>query len=245
MLKNYRQVQEGNIDIRYVEGDEIHARDTMVALREASCLLDQYFGLVSPFSNLRAILVPTRSEYERLVVNLLGVNIEIPSNPGRLAQPQRTDLVFLSPSAYEEHSTYTYYRDEYMRLVFHEAVHVYEELLSPNIEESPLWWSEGLAVYLSGQWKQEDQFRFRSPVAKGVAEATIPSFASVARERGLGYDWGWTVVMYIEDVQGKDMVISTVNNCSDGNIALAIGEPQLEQKWRQWLQGRGRQLIGI
>jgi len=77
-----------------------------------------------------------------------------------MAQPQRTDLVVLSPSAYEQHSIFRYFLDEYRRLLFHEMTHMFEEYLAPAsaMEAVPRWWSEGLAVYLSGQWKYDDQY---------------------------------------------------------------------------------------
>lgn len=247
MLDNYLSLQSGRIEVRYTCGDENHARDTMLSLHQACDLLDRYFAPPEAVSMLRAILVPTRKEYERLVVNLLGVQIEIPSNPGRLAQPQKTDLVLLSPSAYAKHSTYVYRRGEYRRLVAHETVHIYEEHLSPDIEKSPLWWGEGLAVYLSGQWRHDDQFRFRQPVVQGVTDGAMPRLERVFQDRALAYDWGWTLVMFIEDVFGSGMVVRAVRECSDGDILAALGQEgkRFELRWREWLLARGRDLIGF
>ena len=61
--------------------------------------------------------MPDRSEFDRLVTDLLGVEIEKPSNSGRIAQPQKTDIVFLSPSAFEQHSKYEYVLNDFRRMI--------------------------------------------------------------------------------------------------------------------------------
>ncbi|MFU8796546.1 MAG: hypothetical protein ACNA7X_04550, partial [Dehalococcoidia bacterium] len=186
---------------------------------------------------IRAILVPSRREYDRLVVDLLGVDIEVPSNPGRVAQPQRTDIVFLSPSAYRQHSTYSYDADEYRRLVFHELVHVFEEHLSPDIEAAPRWWSEGLAAYLSGQWRCADRFRFRQPVLEGITLGHVPRISEIEADVQLCYAWGWTLVMFIEKAYSRDTVVRIVRECDDGDVLSTLGEDPhaFEKGWQRWL----------
>lgn len=242
MLEKYLQLEENDIVVLHTGGDESFGRDTLQILRDARSFLRRYFALVE-FPQIRGILVPDRKEYERLVLNLLGVEIEIPSRPGRLAQTQRTDLVFLSPCAYEEHSTYYYYPDEYRRLVFHELIHVLEEYLSPNIEVVPNWWSEGLAVYLSGQWKYFDQFRFRLAVLQGLCQNCIPRLEEIRKDIKLSYDWGWTVVMYLEKVFGREMIQRIIRECDDGNVLTTITEENPEdisQRWRRWIMSGGK-----
>ncbi len=237
MIDNYLTLRRHNIEVRYIEGDEASAEETFIVLKEALVFLSKYFCLRDPFPPIRAILVPNRSEYDRLVINLLGVEIKTPSNPGRVAQPQKTDMVFLSPSAYKGHSTYRYKPDEYKRLVFHELTHVFEEYLSPNIETTPRWWSEGLAAYLSGQWEYQDQFRFRQPVLKGIKEKIIPNIEEIQVNIELSYDWGWTIVMFIENIYGKEMILKIVRGCDNGNVFGILGEDckNFEQKWKKWL----------
>jgi hypothetical protein len=188
---------------------------------------------------VRAVLVTGRSEFDRLVPGWLGVPIETPSNPARVAQPQRTDLVLLSPSAYAAHSVYKYVPDEFRRLLARELVHMMEEFLSPDIETSPRWWGEGLAVYLSGQWLNEDDFR--TPAFDGVARGEIPTFQQIATERKLAYAWGWTVVRFIESVYGKGMIRRIVKECADGDVFAIIGEDvaTMEKRWREWLPIEG------
>ena len=133
MLDDYLALGNDRIEVRYIDKDRSFAEETSVMLEEAVDSLTRYFHLKVPFPPVRAILVPTRDEFDRLVVDLLGVEIERPSPPGRMAQPQRTDVIVLSPSAYEQHSTREYSPDEYRRLLFHEVTHMFEEHLAPNM----------------------------------------------------------------------------------------------------------------
>ncbi len=246
MLDNYLVLGEGNIEVRYIEGDKPSAEETFIASKEALVFLSGYFCPKKPFPpTIRAILVPNRREYDHLVINLLRVEIETPSNPARVAQAQKTDLVFLSPSAYKDHSTYRYKSDEYRRLVFHELTHVFEEYLTPDIETTPRWWSEGLAVYLSGQWKDEDQFR--QPVLKGIKEKLIPDIKEIQGNIELSYDWGWTMVMFIENTYGKEMILKIVRECDNGNVFEILSEDfkNFKKRWKKWLLENGKSRINF
>ncbi len=240
MLDNYLRLGNEKAEIRYVEGEQQLAGETFDALAEALSAITCYFELSKPFPKVRAVLVPSRNEFDRLVRDLLRVEIEVPSNPARVAQPQRTDMVLLSPSAYESHSIFKYVLEDFRRLVAHELVHVVEEHLAPNIEATPRWWSEGLAVYISAQWRHENDFR--RPVLKGVEENRVPRIAQIQTDRRLGYDWGWTIVRFINNTYGKEMILRIAKECPDGDVFSVIGEEAsgLENRWRDWLVGDGR-----
>jgi hypothetical protein len=172
MLDNYIIVGDQKIEIRYVEGERGFAQKAFFILSKTLPFITDYFRLSRDFPKIRVVLVPNRSEFDRLVQDLLHVEIEVPSNPARIAQPQRTDMVVLSPSAYESYPVFKYVSDDFGRLLIHELIHIVEEYLSPDIEVIPRWWSEGLAVYLSGQWRYEDDFR--KPVLEGIEKEKIP-----------------------------------------------------------------------
>lgn len=245
MLDNYLVLGEGNIEVRYIEGYKPSAEETFIDLKEALVFLSRYFCLKKPFPPIRAILVPNRREYDHLVINLLGVDIETPSDPSRIAQPQKTDLVFLSPSAYREHSIYKYNPAEYRRLVLHELTHVFEEYLTPDIETTPRWWSEGLAVYLSEQWRYEGEFR--QPVLKGIKEKFIPDIEEIQVSRKLCYNWGWTIVMFIESTYGKEMILKIVRECDNGNVFEILSEDvrNFKKRWKKWLLENGKSSINF
>lgn len=239
LLSNYLTLGNPQYEIFFTQGEDNYAQLTFDALGEALPRITATFEVNTPFPKIRAVLVSERSEFDRLVLGWLGVPIETPSNPARVAQPQRTDLVLLSPPAYATHSVYKYAPDEFRRLLGHELVHMVEEFLSPDIETSPRWWGEGLAVYLSGQWLHEDEFR--KAAMDGVAKGEFPTFQQIATERKLAYAWGWTVVRFIESAWGKEMIRRIVKECADGNVFAVIGEDAatLEGRWREWLLTEG------
>lgn len=236
MLEGYLWFSSENIKVGFTEKDRKFVEETSVALKKAIRFLSNYFHLKKNSPSIRTILVPNRGEYDRLVRELLRVDIENPSRPSRIAQTQRTDLVLLAPSAYSTDSIYQYSAEDYKRLVFHEATHIFEEYLSSNIEVLPRWWSEGLAVYLSEQWKYQDELR--EPVIKGLKNGEIPSFESIQRNIKFSYQWGWTIVKHIEHCWGREMMLNIIRNCTDGDVFKIIGETirNFERRWRKYLE---------
>jgi hypothetical protein len=236
MLKNYLWFNDEKIKVGFTEKDRKFAKETSVALKKAIKLLSEYFLLKKSFSPVRAVLVPNRKEYDRLVKELLKVDIEQPSDPSRIAQPQRTDLVLLAPSAYSTDSIYKYSEKEYKRLLIHETTHMFEEHLSPNMEKSPRWWGEGLAVCISEQWKYEDEFI--PPVMEKIKNKNIPTIKEIQKSVKLAYQWGWTIVKYIEHLYGQKMILDIVTNCDDGNVIEITGKTikDFEKGWGKYLQ---------
>lgn len=159
----------------------------------------------------------------------------MPTSKGRIAQPQRTDLILLCPSAYETDSIYKYDYKEYKRLLTHEMVHMFHEYLSVDMENIARWFSEGLAVYLSEQYKYEDEFN--KPVIDGIANNKIPKISDIIDDVMLSYDWGWTLVKYINDTYGFDTVLNIMINCGSSDVIGFIKEDKVkfEEKWRLWL----------
>ena len=237
MLDGYLTVGDDRFEVRYVRPDRKHAEGTLATLRRAVAELSEYFDLANPFPCARAILVPDRNEFDRLVADLLGVDIEKPSNPGRVAQPQKTDIVFLSPRAFEQQSTYKYDPDDFRRMIWHELVHVVEEYLTPDMETSPGWWGEGLAVYLSDQWRCESQFQFREPAIKSIRDKSVPHIVEIQGSVSLAYDFGWTIVKFIEEMKGKQVIVEVVKGVKNGEIFQALGEEvdSFQKQWKEWL----------
>jgi hypothetical protein len=237
MLDRYLKLGDERVEVRYVKTDRKFAEETLVILRRAIVALSGYFDLTTVFPRVRAILVPDRSEFDRLVADLLGVDIEKPSNPGRVAQPQKTDIVFLSPPAFKQHSTYEYEPDDFRRMIWHELVHVFEEYLTPDIETTTRWWSEGIAVYLSDQWRHESQFGFREPAIKSIRDKSVPDISKIQESIPLAYDFGWTIVKFIEDMKGKRVIARVVKEVRNGEIFPALGEEvySFQKQWKAWL----------
>jgi len=237
MLRSYLCEERNGFRVYCAEHDLAFARTTARAIETAGASLTAYFEVTS-LPRIRAVLAPDRDRFDALVADLLRVQIERPSDPRRIAQPQRGDIVLLSPSAYAEHSSYEYVPDDYRRMISHELVHVLQEQLSPNIEESPLWWDEGLAVYLSEQWRTASQFCFREQVLRDVRSKRIPALAAAFSDPSLAYSFGWTLVRFLEQEHGREAIVAAVKNVSDGNVLAALGEnpASLEESWQAWLR---------
>jgi hypothetical protein len=236
---DYLVLQQDGMALEYVSEDQAFVAASLAGLLKGAALLTDYFGLQGRFPSVRTIFVPDRGEFDRCVAEVLRVEIEVPSHPARIALPQGTSLVLLSPRAYET-GRYRYTPEGLDRLIGHELAHIVEEHLSPNIEALPRWWSEGLAMHLSGDWVDE-----LSHVVKETAAGRVPALA--AMEDGavadasvrLCYQWGWSVVRYIESARGRTAIRRVVERCADGDVVGTLGEDPvaLERAWREWLVG--------
>ncbi len=238
VMSNFETLRSDRIQVRYRRADAALAADTMETLKHAAVSLAAYFQLTGSLPRIRAFLAADRDAFDHLVADRLRVEIEHPSDPRRIAQAQKGDMVLLSPSAYETHSAYRYVPDDYRRMVRHELVHVIQEHLSPGIEQSPLWWDEGLAVYLSGQWQVRGQFRFRESVEEHLRDGRMPLLPDVLDRRELAYAFGWTLVRFIEQHMGRDIIVHVVKTMKDGDVLSAItGDPErFHMAWTAWLQ---------
>jgi len=240
-LRNYLLAERNGMTVEHRPEDKPFVGETLDGLLNAQALLADYFDLHGRFPVVRAILTPNRSEFDWCIADVLGIRIEVPSNPVRVAQPQRTDLVLLSPQAYD--ATVSHYSSAaYGRLILHEVTHIVEEYLSPNIEAIPRWWSEGLAIYLSGQWEEE-----MAEVLRETRAGKIPGMADMRdgaitdASVQLCYVWGWTVVSYVETALGRIAVRRVVEECADGNVFAILGQQLVtfEQRWKEWLTSFG------
>lgn len=228
-------MEDGNVVIFY--NNEIYAKDT---LREAKICIDELYKkfLVEEDifrDTINIYLAPNRNEFEYLILNILKINIKMPTSKGRIAQPQRTDLILLCPSAYDTDSIYKYNFEEYKRLLTHEMVHMFHEHLSVDMENIARWFSEGIAVYLSKQYKYEDEFN--KPVIDGVSNNKIPKISDIIDDVMLSYDWGWTIVKYIYNIYGFDTILNIIRNCGSSDVIGFMKEDNIEfeEKWRAWL----------
>lgn len=159
----------------------------------------------------------------------------MPTSKGRIAQPQRTDLILLCPSSYHTDSIYTYNAKYYKRLLKHEMIHMFHEHLSVDMENTSRWFGEGIAVYLSNQHKYEDEFK--NPVIEGVLNNKISSVEDINNDVMLCYDWGWSLVEYIDETYGFDTVLNIIRNCGSTDVVGFMKEDKVEfkNKWKNWL----------
>jgi leucyl aminopeptidase (aminopeptidase T) len=95
-------------------------------------------------------------------------------------------------------------------------------------------------MHLSGDWVDE-----LSHVVKETAAGRIPALAEMQDGAvadvsvRLCYQWGWTVVRYIETSRGQAAIPRVVEQCADGDVLATLDEDpvSLERAWREWLVG--------
>ena len=235
MLENFKNIKEENIEIYYKNEEESIVNKTFSGLKNAYKTLSKYFETNSENFDVKAIIAHNRKEYEDVVLNVLKVNIEIPSRRSRIAQPQGKYLVLLSPNAYEKDSIYSYIEDDYERLIFHEVTHMFEEYLSKDMENSSLWFGEGLAVYLSKQSKYEDEFRHT--VCESIQKRNVPTLEEIEGKFEFAYEWGWTLIKYIEEVYGKQMINDILRNYDNGKVLeyMKVNKNIFEEQWKKYV----------
>jgi hypothetical protein len=236
---DYLVLQQGGMTLEYEPEDQAFVAATLDGLLKGAALLTDYFDLHGRFPSVGTILVPDRGEFDRCVAEVLRIQIEVPSHPARIGLPQGTNLVLLSPRAYVP-GTNRYSPEGYERLIGHELTHIVEEHLSPNIEALPRWWSEGLAMHLSGDWMDELPHVVRETAAGRIpAMAAMQDGAVTDVSVRLCYQWGWTVVRCIEATHGQAAIRRAVERCANGDVLATVGEDpgSCERAWREWLVG--------
>ena len=155
------------------------------------------FGLKPVFPLINIFIAPGRKEYDKLVAHLTRT----PTDKWRIGQTQGHDLYLISPNAYPKDVSISYLgpdgtcdRAMYRSCVAHELVHIMEEYFSPKgvMELRPQWWSEGLAVYLTGQYRDRITSKYRK---QDLAAGRLPGINELKGPPA--YIWGWSLVRYI------------------------------------------------
>lgn len=105
--------------------------------------LSKFYGIRWSGSIPKIYLVPDRKTFD----NLKGYKTENWVVGSTLNS--RDIFYVLAPDKYEAESNHKYSDDEYFRLIKHELSHLFQKQLFDSYK--PIWLTEGLAVYTSGQ----------------------------------------------------------------------------------------------
>ena len=206
----------------------------------------KYLGLRVELPLFNIFIAPSRKEYDRFVAHLT----KIPTSKGRVAQPQMADLYLLSPNAYpkDAESVYlgpngVYDKGLYRRTVVHEAVHMAEEYLSPKgaMETRPQWWKEGLAVYVSGQYKKDRDI-------KELIKSSLDKIPDIRGVKGANsYVWGWSIIRYIETRFGKNKILNILEKQVDLDLhkTFKIQQQVFEKEWQKTARVNAREILNI
>jgi hypothetical protein len=219
IYSNYTRYLYDNIEI--YSTTDMHVKETFDGIILARIKASEYFKQGFP-QDLRIALAPSRSEYDRIAYGKEGTE-DSPITPAtRIAQPLgEREIVFLSPVAYCIDSDYEYKKEEYLRLLLHEYVHVIARYYNSKL---PRWFEEGLAVYVSEQWKYEDELS--QYTYNAIITNSIPSLRIIMNSREYYFRWAWTIIHYIERKYGHKTILELIESLNiNSRIHEILGMP--------------------
>ena len=230
----------------YPENENILAKQTYENFAQGINKTLEFFDLDINLPLFNIFIIPSRKEYDSFVSHLTAT----PTDKSRVGQPQLEDLYLLSPNAYPTdadkfylNKNGSYDKDIYNRIVVHEAVHMIEEFISPkdSMEVRPSWWSEGLAVLVSEQYKLDSDIVKR--LEKDLISGQIPKIKDL--DGANAYIWGWSVIRFIIENLGTDKITYIMKETCDADIFkyLQTTEIEFEKKWRKFALNTTRKII--
>jgi len=198
----------------------------------------RFLMLPPEFPLINIFIAPDRKEYDKLVAHLT----KTPTSKGRLGQPQGHDLYLISPNAWpaDVHPDYLTAdgvcdKKVYRQFIEHEIVHMIEEYYSPKgaMELRPRWWSEGLAVYATGQYKDR---LTRKYLKEDLAAGRFPAITEL-KGRDV-YVWGWSLVRCLEKRLGRQALKKVmVSSCTQDVLGvLNLPKKKFEREWQRAMQ---------
>ena len=109
------------------------------------------------------------------------------------------------------------------------------------MEVRTLWWSEGLAVLISEQYKFDtDIIEY---LKKDITKGELSKIKDL--DGANAYTWGWSVINYIIDNFGINKINYIMQKTCDSDIFkyLKISESEFEKKWHEFALINTKQLI--
>lgn len=163
-------------------------------------------------------------------------------HPGVIAfaQPHQSTIYLISPKVTKSLTD--------TREVFkHELAHIFNHHISPQI---PLWLNEGLAMWISGEKRLQENFWLSLAALTG---SFLPlreiehSFPLERRKNGLAYAESRILVIYIMDVYGMDglrRLLKELNSTDDPDEAIrnsfGLDYGEFDREFLSFLRGRYR-----
>ena len=235
MLENYKYAHKENVTVYYIGNDSRFVIEVMEGVLNSYKELEKYFQLKDREFSIRTILAMNRREYDYIGETILKLKRNSASKRSEVTITSKNDLLILSPFAYEEESTYDYEREMLQKLIYSQVVHIFNEFLSLNPEASSTWFGQGIAIYLSKLWNEEN---INKEIKKAIKEDMIPSLKMIQENKSLYKTWVWTIVRYIEEVYGKEIINEIIRKYDESDIFSIIKVPidDFEDRWRAWLE---------
>jgi hypothetical protein len=182
------------------------------------------------------VLASDRVAFDRDVRTTLGYSLHrSPSRPSLVAVSARGCTVLLSPRAYLTDSSYRFDPASFDLLLAHEAAHLYHFRANPRYRDAPPLLVEGLAVFLSGQFRRLDEFRRPVLAARALGQWPVP--ADLLDDPRAAYLWGWTVVGTL-DAAGGPALLRALLAAPDPlpDLKRRLTDPSFPARWKAWLE---------
>jgi len=234
MLESYKYARKENVTVYYVGNDRRFVIEVMEGVLYSYKELEKYFQLGDRKFSIRAILAMNRREYDYISKIILKLSCNNTSKRSEVAITSKNDLLILSPFAYEEESTYTYDENQLKKIIYSQVVHIFHEFLSLNSEVSYTWLGQGIAMYLSELWKEGE---VKKVIDEAIKNDIIPHLKEIQESKSLFKTWAWTIVKYIEETYGKEIINKIIRNYDEEDIFNIIKSSinDVEVQWKIWL----------
>jgi len=231
----WSQVERDGIYVQYHPPNRLAARellDEAVAARKA---VVDFFLYKAPV-NFRVLLTGDRAEFRRILGN------KVPDWGGGIALPGRGAIILFMPNmASWEKPLPAILRHEITHLVLYQAM---------KGRHIPLWLNEGLAMYLSREWRPGEGFI----VAKNLLfNSLIPldelnyRFPDQRDRASLAYQLSYSAVSYMVEKYGEDGLKSLLFSLMAGKgfpaalrEELGVDFAAFQSAWMAWLRHRYR-----
>ena len=225
---------KGRYRILITERDADLVESVVSNLNHGIRRIEELFNTNVEILFINVFICPSRSIFDQFVKVITAV----PTDPGRIGQPQGHDLYILSPRNYRSDAPY-YGRDEppyydigdFRRILVHELVHLWEELSSPRgaMDLGDAWFSEGMAMYVS-EWYREPREKRR--LEEDYARRIIPRPEELTGERN--YTWGCVLFEFLLREVGAKRLLDMVSETNHKNIIELLGLER-ERFWERYL----------
>jgi hypothetical protein len=119
------------------------------------------------------------------------------------------------------------------KTIVHELTHAIQGEINPV---ASFWMIEGVAMYEAGMFEG-----VRETVSQGIQENKIPPLASLDTldeegfEQAGGYAYGYTVVEFVVQTYGKDILAEWVKTPRDYERVFGVTAESFEKQWMSWL----------
>ncbi len=217
-LAQFSQVEEtGHCLIYYPEGDQIGASYIGAVLEDQLARLSADLGH-SPVEKVKVFVFPDLDSFHQA--------IGLPNAPDWVIATGYVDgIQMVTPRLISS--------DLLEKTLVHELTHTLQGQVNPN---APFWMIEGLAMYESGMDEGvRETVREHLQANDILPLASLETLTDEGFEQAGGYALGYTVVEYVIQAYGKDVIKAWIKTPSDFQRVFGVSADTFEQRWRDYL----------